>query len=178
MKKNLLTVLLLFVFLGAVGNVFAGTEHQFDKVTYEKIVKKTIGNIITGQINPDGMLKDMERLVEIGVQGCKEHMNEVETPEKERKIMKITIDSASQMSGLSLDKIEELWHEGNFLKTNGIDISGMDHFAEVMCHYDAVVHPATAIICLKEYKKARDEELLEQIKAELAEVKEHLQHLE
>ena len=53
-----------------------------------------------------------------------------------------------------------------------------DHFAEVMCHYDTVVHPATAIIALKEYKKTNNEEYVEQVKDELAEVVQHLKHLE
>jgi hypothetical protein len=47
-----------------------------------------------------------------------------------------------------------------------------------MCHYDSIVHPATAIICLQEYKKSNNEELLEQMKAELAEVAEHMKHLD
>ena len=64
------------------------------------------------------------------------------------------------------------------MKANGIDISTYDHFSDVMCFCEAVVHPATAIICLKEYKKTKNEELLEQMKAELAEVREHLKHLE
>ncbi len=40
------------------------------------------------------------------------------------------------------------------------------------------MHPATAIICLKEFKNTGDEELLEQVMDELIEVREHLKHLE
>ncbi len=64
------------------------------------------------------------------------------------------------------------------MKANGVDISGYDHFAEVMCLYDAVVHPATTIICLKKYKKTKKETLLEQVQAELAETIEHLKYLD
>ena len=46
-----------------------------------------------------------------------------------------------------------------------------------MCYYDAVVYPATAIICLKEYRNTKNDELLEQVKAELVEVREHMKHL-
>jgi hypothetical protein len=165
----------MFVFLSTA---FSGTEHQFDVEGYTKIVKKTIGSIISGNCDADKMIGDMEQLVELGIAGCKEHMGEAETPETEVKMMEATIENAKTMSGLSLDEIEAQWHEGGFLKEKGIDIAGMDHFDEAMCHYDAVVHPATAIICLKEYKKTNDETLLDQVKDELAEVKEHLAHLE
>ena len=120
----------------------------------------------------------MDKLLTLGIAGCEEHMGEKETPAIEAKIMRYTIDNAKSMAALSLENIESQWHEGGFLKSKGIDIESYDHFAEVMCHYDAVVHPATAIICLKEYQKSKNEELLEQVKAELAEVKEHLKHLE
>lgn len=177
-RMRWLTCILMVLVVGMVTNAFAGTKHQFDKKAYDKIAKKTIGRVISGNIDADKMLADMEKLVELGVAGCKEHMSESETPPKEVKIMKMTIDNAQRMSSLTLDEIEAQWHEGGVLKANGVDISSYDHFAEVMCHYDAVVHPATAIICLKEYKKTKKEALLEQVKDELAEVREHLKHLE
>jgi len=170
--------ILMVMVIGLVSNVFAGTEHQFDTKSYDKIAKKTIGRVISGNIDADKMLADMEKLVKLGVAGCKEHMGEAETPPLEAKIMKYTIENANKMGSLTLGQIETQWHEGGFLKAKGVDTSGFDHFAEVLCHYDAVVHPATAIICLKEYKKTKNGELLEQLKDELAEVREHLKHLE
>jgi len=170
--------MLMMLIAGMVTNIFAGTKHEFDKKTYDKIAKKTIGRVISGNIDADKMLADMEKLVELGIAGCKEHMSEPETPPIEVKLMKITIDNAGKMASLTLDEIEAQWHEGGVLKADGVDINRFDHFAEVMCHYDAVVHPATAIICLKEYKKTQKDALLEQVKSELAEVREHLKHIE
>ena len=172
-----LCILSVMIF-GMVSTVFAGTEHQFDVKTYDKIAKKTIGMVISGNIDADKMIADMEKLVELGIAGCKEHMGESETPLVEAKIMEYTIENASKMGSLTLSQIEDQWHEGGFLKAKGVDISHFDHFDEVMCHYDAVVHPATAIICFKEYKKTKNEDLLDQVKDELAEVREHLKHLE
>ena len=114
----------------------------------------------------------------MGIDGCNEHMGEAETPANEKKIMQITIDNGNRMSKLSLDEVEAQWHEGGALKKEGINIDGFDHFDEVMCHYDAVVHPATCIICLNEYKKSKSEDLLEQVKDELKEVIQHLKHLD
>ncbi|MCK5230830.1 MAG: hypothetical protein KAR13_11225 [Desulfobulbaceae bacterium] len=170
--------LLMMLIAGMITNAFAQTKHEFDKKTYDKTAKKTIGRVLSGNIDADKMLTDMEKLVELGVAGCREHMNEPETPPIEVKMMKITIENAQKMTLLTLEKIEAQWHEGSVLKANGVDIEKFDHFAEVMCHYDAIVHPATAIICLNEYKKTKNEALLEQIKDELAEVREHLKHLD
>ena len=175
--KGLICILAVLVF-GLVSSVFAGSAHQFDVKSFDKIAKRNIGRVVSGNIDADKMLADMEELVKIGIAGCKEHMGEAETPPEEVKIMKITMENANKMASLTLNDIEAQWHEGGALKANGIDTSKYDHFAEVMCHYDAVVHPATAIICLNEYKKTSNEDLLEQVKDELAEVREHLKHLE
>jgi len=177
-KKNLHVAMIFTLLFGMAATLHAGTVHQFDVKAYDKIAKKTIGRIITGNVDADKMITDMRKLVELGVAGCGEHMGEAETPAEEKKVMQITIDNAQTMSSLSLAEIEPQWHEGGLLKGQGVDISQFDHFSEVLCHYDAVVHPATAIIALEQYKKTGKEDLLEQVQAELAEVREHLKHLE
>jgi hypothetical protein len=159
-------------------NVYAQTGHQFDKKTYTKIAKRNIGRILTHKIDPDIMISDMEKLIDLGIEGCKEHLNEPDTPSIEIKMLNMTIDSKNNITSMTLDQIEEQWHEGSFLKSRGIDIMTLDHFSHAMCHYDSVIHPATAIICLQEYKKTKNEEFLDQMKAELAEVMEHMKHLD
>lgn len=180
MKKLILftAVLLSTVILFAVVLIGEGTHHEFDTATFDKLAKQTIGMVVSGNVDADKMMANLEKLVELGVFGCKEHMGEPETPDAEKKIMKFTIEQSDKMVSLSLEDIEALWHEGGFLKKNGIDIHKFDHYDEVMCHYDAVVHPATCIICLNEYKASKDEGMLEQIKAELSEVREHIKSLE
>ena len=176
-KVKFLACTLMFLIAGFTSHAVAGDDHQFDKATFSKIAKKTIGRVISGNIDADAMIADMEKLVALGVEGCKEHMTEAETPSDEVKVMQLVIDNASSMGSMSLAKIEEQWHEGSFVKANGADINGFDHFSEVLSHYDTVVHPATAIICLKQYKVSGDEALLEQVQDELAEVNEHIAHL-
>jgi hypothetical protein len=180
MKRTKWIIFTVVIVLIAVmyTNALAQTHHEFDKKTYVRLTKKNIGRILTGKVNPDTMLADMEQLLDLGIQGCKDHMSEPETPKSEARMLQYTIDAANKMKSMSLEQIEEQWHEGGYLKSKGIDISKMDHFDEVMCHYDSIVHPATAIICLQEYKKSNNEELLEQMKAELAEVAEHMKHLD
>jgi hypothetical protein len=171
-------VFLSSVFLFAAILIGEGTHHEFDKATYDKLAKETIGMVVSGNVDVDKMMANVQKLVELGVFGCKEHMGEPETPETEKKIMKFTIEQVGKMVALSLEDIEALWHEGGFLKEQGIDIHKFDHYDEVMCHYDAVVHPATCIICLNEYKASKDQGMLEQIKAELSEVRQHIKSLE
>ena len=169
---------LMVLIASMVTYAFAQTKHEFDKAAYEKIARKTIGRIVSGNVDTEIMIADMEELIEMGIRGCKEHMGEPETPDQEKKVMKIVIDNAYGMKSLPLDEIEAQWHKGGVLKAKNIDIDDFDHFSEVMCHYDAVVHPATAIIALKKYKKTHSEDFLQQAMAELAEVVEHMKHLE
>jgi len=177
-RMKWLNCLLVILFVGMATSAFAGTKHEFDKKTYDKIAKRNIGRLISGNVDADTMMMDMEQLVELGIAGCKEHMSEAETPALEAKMMRITMDNAQRMSLLTLDQIEEQWHEGGVLRSNGIDINKFSHFDEVMSHFDAVVHPATVIICLKQYKKTKNVALLEQAQDELEEVREHLKHIE
>ncbi len=178
MKRMTWLYCILVALIAGMGTLaYAETSHEFDKASFDKIAKKTIGGILSGKVDVDAMLIDMNKLLEIGIAGCKEHMTEAETPAEEKKIMKITIDNAQKMTSLTLDQIEAQWHENGALKANGIDTEKYDHFSEVNCHYDTIVHPATALICLKQYKKTKDEDLLEQVKDELVEVREHLKHL-
>ncbi|MCK5340564.1 MAG: hypothetical protein KAJ60_05790 [Desulfobulbaceae bacterium] len=177
-SMKLIVFMATLLLAGFTTNGFAGTAHEFDVKAYTKISKKTIGKIITGNVDADKMQSDMEKLVAMGVEGCKEHMGEPETPAVEKKLMQLTIDNADKMMNMPLADIERDFHEGGTAKAAGIPIDKFSHFDEVMCHYDAVVHPATAVICLKEYKKSQDDDLLEQIKAELEEVIKHLTHLD
>ena len=179
MKTSIVVALVMVLGLTGV-TCMAQTAHEFDAAAYTKIAKQCIVKSIKGDTS--GMQENLQELVEMGVAGCLEHQGEAETPAKEVELMQLTIDNAGGMSQLTLDDVEAQWHEGGTPKAKGIDIDAFDHFDEVMCHLDAVVHPATCIICLREYNATDDadrkDELMAQIKDELKEVVEHLKHLE
>ncbi len=176
MKKIRLWHLILVVLIaGMFTNAIA--EEKFDKKLYDKIAKKTIGMVISGNIDADKMIADMGKLIDFAVQGCKEYMKKGGTPPKEAKIMKIVVENAKKVSSLTMDEIEEQWHDGGVLKANGIDIDKFDRFSEVISLYAAVVHPATAAICFNEYKKTKKEDLLDTVKDELEEIREHLKYI-
>ncbi|MEA3348444.1 MAG: hypothetical protein U9Q39_05200, partial [Pseudomonadota bacterium] len=109
---------------------------------------------------------------------AKEYIAKKETPAAEVELLEITIANAAAMSSLPMAEIEAQWHGGGFLKDKGIDVGKFGHFDKVLCFYDALVHPATVIICLKQYQHSSDQGLLDQAKDELMEVVEHMKHLE
>lgn len=158
------------------------SEEAFDHDAYDTILDAAVQAIGSGEFDADKLIADMEKLVDLGVKGCKGHMVEAETPDDEKKIMEIVIANAKKMSLLRLEKIETQWHEGAAFKKEGVDVAKYDQHSEVMSHCDTVVHPATCIICLNDYKRETDDakkkELLDQIKDELAEVHEHMEVLE
>ncbi|MDV7143870.1 hypothetical protein R3X27_14380 [Tropicimonas sp. TH_r6] len=116
-----------------------------------------------------------EELVQIGVDGAREHASEA--PE-DAKVLNFVADSAYETMALDLDGIEAAWHDGEAFEEIGVDIEMYDHFSPVVGHVDAVVHPATAIIALGDDKETGDKMFLIQVKDELAEVFEHLAHID
>ena len=175
MKKFFIVAMVGIFFYGTA---MAGTAHQFDAGEFIKIAKKNVERVINHNIDTTAMIADMETLITLGVEGCKEHMGEAETPDVEKKLMQIVIDGTPDMKNLTLEQIEPEWHNGGVAKSKGVDIEQFNHFAEVLCHYDGIVHPVTALICIKNYEKIKDQNLLDQIKAELDEVIEHMEKLE
>ena len=90
MKK--LSVIIAVPWIGCVASLaFAdgGTKHQFDAKAFSKIAKKTIGSIISRKVDPDQMLANLEKLTDMGVAGCQEHMGESETPATEKKLIRV-----------------------------------------------------------------------------------------
>lgn len=170
MKKTFCFSLMAIVFVMAMMfNAFA-----MDLDRYEKIARQTIEQIDSGKVDIDQMMADQEELVKLGVAACREYA--AAEPDK-AKMMNIVADNGDKMKSLTLEEIENKWHEGGVLKENGIDISAFDHFDKAMCYSEMVIHPATVCICLNEYKKTGDKAHLDQAKAELSEVVEHVKYV-
>ena len=174
MKKFICKVIV--VSLLSAGLVSGAYAMDMDVTGYKKIARETIKEALSGSISDiDGLIAKQEKLMKMGIEGCREHAKE---HPKDAKIMDLVIKNAEKMKAMTLDEIEEAWHEGGVLNENGIDVDSMDHMSTVLSHLDLVVHPATTYIALKEYKKTRDADLLDQVKDELAEVLKHLKHLD
>ena len=172
MKKAIVRTILVALFL--VG--FVSTASAMDKAGFKEMAKDTIRQALSGSISDiDGLIAQQEKLVAIGVQGCREY---AKASPKDAKLMNFVADNAEKMKAMTLDEIEAAWHDGEALKEIGLDFDSIEHFGAALSHMDTVVHPATTYIALKKYKETKDEDLLEQVKDELSEVLEHLTHVD
>lgn len=141
---------------------------------FRSIVADTITQIESGTVDADALISMQEQLVSIAVEGAREFA--VASPEN-AQLMTFVADHADDMVAMDLDQIETAWHDGEALTEIGVNIDDLDHFGAGISHMDAIVHPATAIIALREYKATGDKMYLLQVKDELSEVVEHLVHV-
>lgn len=151
------------------------SAHALDVDTYLQLTGATIRQMDMGVVGDiDEMIAVQEELMVLGIEGGVDYL--VSSPENGQPL-NLVILNAEKMKNLTIDDIERLWHGGEFLRSKGIDPEKIDHFGPMMSLMDAVIHPATAYILLKEYKKTGNPELLQRVKAELMEVAEHVKHV-
>jgi len=120
------------------------------------------------------MLQQSETLIQMGIASSRAYA--AVNPEY-TKLLTLTADNAEGMKAMSLDQVEEEWHEFAFLARHGIDAEEIEHFGAAISLMDTIVHPATSVIAIRAYQAEKDEEHLEQVKAELSEVLEHIKHV-
>ena len=153
----------------------AAPVYALDVVSYRKAANDTIRAMNMGVVGDiDAMIAMQEQLMVLGIEGGVQFLQE--SPQG-GKPLQLVILNAESMKELTLDQIEEQWHGGAFLKSKGIDPDKIDHFGPMMSLMDSVIHPATAYLLLKEYKRTGDRNLLVRVKAELLEVLEHINHV-
>ena len=158
-------------------------EHS---ATYKELSNDVITRTVSGDFDADQLNQQLEQIIKIGVWYAQRYQEAY--PEGER-MMQILIDEAAtvdadgnvtglgNMTTLSLEDIEHNWHDKAIFTQPGFELP-FDHEDEDFEHFtnpfDAVVHPATAVILLREFESSKDEAHLRQVKAELIEVLEHL----
>ncbi|MBT5229270.1 MAG: hypothetical protein HOM11_03225 [Methylococcales bacterium] len=129
---------------------------------------------MAGNVDADALIAKQQTLIKLAKEGISEY---VLTNEKAAPILNEVTAQAESMTKLSLEEIEEQWHDYGALHAKGLKPEAFDHFGPEISFMDAIIHPATGIIALNEYKKDKDAEHLEQVKEELNEVLEHLKHI-
>lgn len=153
----------------------AGQAQALDVDNYRKLAKATIKQMDMGVVGDiDSVIATQEQLMALGAEGGVEYLKD--NP-KGGMPLQLVIVNAEKMKDLSLAGIEAQWHDGGFLKANGIDPEQIDHFGPLMSLMDSVIHPATSYLLLNEYKKTGDRDLLVRVKAELFEVLEHINNV-
>jgi len=165
LKKIIFSVLL-------IGTSIQSSQ-AFDIDAFRQLAEDTVRQLDMGVVGDiDAMIAMQEQLMIIGVEGG---VSYVKSGGKDSTPLRLTLLNAETMKKMSLEKIEEQWHEGKFLASKGIDKDKIDYFGPVMNLMDTVIHPATSYIALRKYKKTGDASLLGRAKAELAEVLVHLE---
>ena len=172
MKKLALCGLLSVSFLVVSSLAVAADFDKFKTLAQETMSKVSNGSVSDGDI--DKLIKMQEEMIAIGKKACDQYA--AKNPDS-AKMLKLVSANADKMSSLSLGEIEEQWHEKGVLKNNGIDTAQLEEKSVTGSLMDTVVHPATAIIALKEYKTSKDKALLQQVNDELEEVLHHVDNI-
>lgn len=166
-KKTLISFVL--------GMAFMGSASAMDTVLFTKLANDTIQETKGGFVSDVNRLIDMQKqLLEIGIAGSKRY---IERHPEHREILSAVINNTDAMLKMSLEQIEEQWHQGKFMRSQGFDLDKLDHFGELFSLMDSMIHPATSYIALKEYKRTRNADFLARASAELMEVVEHVAHI-
>lgn len=162
---------ILLLSLGQNSNALALDTERFIELASATVHEANIGFIS----NVHKLIKIQEDLMRIGVEGAKTY---IEDHPEHADMMNEVIRNAEGMKRMSLDEIEDQWHLGKYLKAKGYDLESLDQFGEFYGLMDAIIHPATAYICLKEYKRTRNAKYLMRASAVLSEVLLHIKHLD
>lgn len=167
-KTSLIGGVLLFA--GICGNAQA-----IDSERYIKLANASIQEANGGFIpNINQLIKIQQTLIEIGIAGSKEY---IRSNPQHADILTEVVNSAESMMNMSLEEIEDQWHQGKYMRAKGFDLDKLDHFGPLFSLMDSIIHPATSYISLKEYKRTRDTQYLGRASAELIEVVEHVSHI-
>lgn len=163
-----------FVAALALSVLTASGSHALDADRYKEIVAQTISGLGDETVDVAMLKSFQEELIAIGIGGARDFA--VSSPD-DAELMTFVADSAPAMTAMSLDDIEMAWHDGEALSEIGVSVDDLDHFGKQISYMDAIIHPATALIALREYEATGDRSYLLQVKDELAEVVEHISHL-
>ncbi len=136
--------------------------------TYIDVAKQAASAVKKGKIKDiDKLIAQQEELIRLAVEGALKYAEE--NPAR-RKMMHLLVLNSERMKHLTLEAIEQSWHNGDYLRRNGIEIGNLAHTDAAMSYYYAIIHPAAVIIALTEYRKTKDPELLHKAEDELNEV--------
>jgi hypothetical protein len=169
MKKLALCGLLSVSFLVLSSLAVAADFDKFKTLAQQTMTKVSAGSVSDSDI--DELIKMQKEMIEIGKKACDQYA--ASNPDS-AKMLKIVSSNADKMPKLTLSEIEEQWHEKGVLKSSGIEAAQLEEKSVTGSLMDTVVHPATAIIALKEYKTSKDKALLQQVNDELEEVLHHV----
>jgi len=173
MKKLVMGIVCLVASAGLISQAVAVDFNE-----YKKLAKHTINEVSLGGISHasvDKLIVNQEALIQIGMSAIDEYA--IDHPDV-AVVLNIVKSNAISMQNLSLSEIEAQWHQGGFMKSKGIDVNTLlGQKSSAGSLMGTIVHPATVIIVLNEYKKKANKKYLVQVKDELKEVLHHIDYI-
>jgi hypothetical protein len=148
-----------------------------DIATYRRLASQSVRELLGGRIeHVEDLLARQERLMQLGVQGCQEF---AQAQPKFAPLMALTAADQPAMTRMSVEELEDAWgDEGKRGDGVGMPLSGLGQFSLERDYLDTVVHPATAYVLVRDYRKTGRKQDLERAKGELEEVLEHIKIIE
>lgn len=144
----------------------------FDVEAYRELAMVSVRQMSMGVAGDiDELMSLNEQLMVLGLEGGVDYL--IENPEGSAPLQWVILN-AEQMKSMSLAAIEDQWQKGRFLAKKGINKGELDHFGPIMSLMDAIIQPAYAYLCLKEYKRTGDAELLSVARTKLLEISERV----
>lgn len=150
-------------------------QAALDVSAYRRLAEETMREAISGKVDDvETTLRRVDAIIAIAVDGARSHAREVPA---DAKVLEFVVANIAKMKSLGLDDLEAQWHDGAAFKEIGVDWKKVDQFGKLASLADAIIHPVTAHVLLREYAKSRDAKLLDRVKEELNEVLEHVKKL-
>jgi hypothetical protein len=148
-----------------------------DLAGYSKLVTETLQSFISGKVdNIPALVAKQDAAIEIGIAACTEH---AATHPDVAKLLQLVIASVPKMKTMSAEKLEDVWgDEGTGGDEIGMPLSKIGQFGEVRNFLDLIVHPARARAYLTEFQASKSKSAIDEAKAELVEVLEHVKKIE
>ncbi len=176
MQKALRNNIVNFLGLALLSILYSTNTYAEDWQHFENMATQTIKAVKKGHPKDiDQLINLQEQLMEIGLKACKNYA--IANPE-DAKMFQLVVSNAETMKFLSLQEIKQQWHAKRFLLSHGIPVDKLQQNSTTGSLLDAVVHPATAYIALREYRRTRNVELLEQVNLEMSEAVLQLTYLQ
>lgn len=167
MQKGFLVHIIGVIAVPVTLLINSANVHAEDWRYFQSMAATTIDAVKKGHLkNIDHLLVLQERLMELGIQACKNYGRQ--HPE-DAVMFELVVDNAENMKFLSMKEIKTQWHAKRFLLSHGVAVEKLHQNSLTGSLLDTVVHPATAYIALREYRHTKDAELLRQVDIELSE---------
>lgn len=152
--------------------LLAAPASAFDVDAYRELAMASVRQLSTGVAGDiDELIAIQEQLMVLGLEGGVDYM--LENPE-DSEPLRLVILNAEQMKSMKLVTLVDQWQNGQFLAKKGINQDDLDHFGPIMSLMDSIIQPAFAYLCVKEYKRTGDSELLANARTKLLEISERI----